>query len=423
MRRSAQLSAALLGVFLLVAAVPPAGAAPVSNDTLSTTSSTGDARKTVRFATYNVGLNRLAQGDLIRDLDTTGNRQAQAIAEVIQTNRPDVILLNEFDHSPGNTAAELFGRNYLGVGQNGHAPIDYPYMYAAPSNTGVPSGFDLDNNGSVGGAEDALGFGAFEGQYGMVVFSKYPIQQDDVRTFRNFLWKDMPGALLPDNAATDALDDWYSDEELNALPLSSKSHWDIPISVGGRTVHVLAGHPTPPVLDGQEDRNGRRNSDEIRFWSDYVTSGAGARYIYDDDGGTGGLERGERFVIMGDQNSDPLDGDSREGSIDQLLQNRLVADPVPSSAGAVEAAALQGGANANHEGDPRLDTADLEDRSAGNLRMDYVLPSRTLPITGSGVFWPLAGRPGSELTGIFPFPTSDHRLVFVDVTVNGSRQR
>ena len=207
MRGPAYYAAALLGVLLFAVSVPPAGAAPASDDAPSMSNGAGDARKTVRFATYNAALNRLAPGELIRDLDTTGNRQAQSIAEVIQTNRPDVVLLNEFDYAPGDTAAELFRGNYLGIGQNGRAPIDYPYMYTGPSNTGVPSGFDLDNDGVVGGAEDALGFGAFEGQYGMVVFSKYPIQQDGVRTFRTFLWRDMPGALLPDNAATDAARD------------------------------------------------------------------------------------------------------------------------------------------------------------------------------------------------------------------------
>ena len=92
--------------------------------------------------------------------------------------------------------------------------------------------------------------------------------------------------------------------------LSSKSHWDVPVEVGGRTVHVLASHPTPPTFDGAEDRNGRRNHDEIRFWADYVRPGAGSGYIYDDAGGTGGLKPGSSFVILGDQNADPLDGDS-----------------------------------------------------------------------------------------------------------------
>ncbi|MHA7209350.1 endonuclease/exonuclease/phosphatase family protein [Arthrobacter sp. MDT1-65] len=416
--------AGLLAAVLLVTGSPAALANPAdhADQSRSVVPGTGN-RQEVRFATYNASLNRLAPGELLRDLGTPGNAQARAVAEVIQINRPDVVLLNEFDYVPGNRAADLFRDNYLGVGQNGKAPLDYPYVYTAPSNTGVPSGFDLNNDGSAGGADDALGFGAFEGQYGMVVFSKYPIETDSVRTFRNFLWKDMPGALLPDNPATDAQGDWYSEDELAVLPLSSKSHWDVPVSIGGRTIHVLASHPTPPVFDGPEDRNGRRNSDEIRFWSDYVTGGDGASYISDDAGAPGGLRRGERFVVMGDQNSDPRDGDSLPDSIGRLLGNRLIQDPQPTSEGATEASALQGGANAGHRGDPAQDTADFEDRAGGNLRVDYVLPSRSLKVTGSGVFWPRAGMPGSELTGIFPFPTSDHRLVHVDVTLNGVRQR
>ncbi|MFJ6002059.1 endonuclease/exonuclease/phosphatase family protein [Arthrobacter sp. NPDC092385] len=422
MRVLAQCSAAVLAVSLLLAPAPAALARP-AEESRTVLPDGGQGQQGVRFATFNASLNRQAPGDLVRDLGTPNDAQARAIAEVVQINRPDVVLLNEFDYVPGNRAADLFNRNYLQVGQNRQDPVDYPYVYTAPSNTGVPSGFDLDNDGGTGGAGDALGFGTFEGQYGMVIYSRYPIQTESVRTFQDFLWKDMPGALLPDNPATDTPGDWYSSAELAVLPLSSKSHWDIPVVVGGRTVHVLASHPTPPVFDGEEDRNGKRNSDEIRFWSDYVTGGAGAAYIYDDRRVAGGLPRGERFVIMGDQNSDPLDGDSLPGSIDQLLRNRLIQDPLPSSNGATEASALQGGANADHRGDPQFDTADFEDRSAGNIRADYVLPSRSLRVSGSGVFWPRVGTPGSELTGIFPFPTSDHRLVYVDVTVNGARQR
>ena len=102
-------------------------------------------------------------------------------------------------------------------------------------------------------------------------------------------------------------------------------------------MHFLVSHPTPPVFDGPEDRNGRRNSDEIRFWSDYITPGAG-RYIYDDEGGRGGLTIGAHFVIAGDQNSDPLDGDSLPGAIQQLIHNpRVNTSSTPDSAGAVEA--------------------------------------------------------------------------------------
>ena len=59
--------------------------------------------------------------------------------------------------------------------------------------------------------------------------------------------------------------------------LSSKSHWDVPIRIGRETVHFLVSHPTPPVFDGPEDRNGTRNHDEIRFWADYVGPTSHAR--------------------------------------------------------------------------------------------------------------------------------------------------
>lgn len=389
----------LVAVSLLVALIP-----------VSAGASSGGV---VRFATFNASLNRFNQGDLASDLSTPDNAQAKAIAEIIQRARPEVLLINEFDYDP--SAVDLFRDNYLSVSQNGAHPIDYPYSFIAPSNTGIPSGFDLDNNGSVGGPNDAFGFGFFPGNFGMVVYSQYPIR--DVRTFQNFLWKDMPGALLPVDPATN--EGWYSDEELEIFRLSSKSHWDLEIDFGSEQVHFLVSHPTPPVFDGAEDRNGTRNFDEIRFWADYVVPSR-SRYIYDDAGTRGGLERGASFVIAGDQNSDPLDGDSIPGAIQQLIEHpRVNATNTPTSNGGVWASETQGGANLTHLSDPAMDTADFSDTAPGNLRADYVLPSRRLGIVDSAVFWPAEGQNFFYLTGVFPFPSSDHRLVWVDVKVPG----
>jgi hypothetical protein len=378
--------------------------------------------RSARFATFNASLNRAADGELVADLSTPDDVQAQAVAEVIQRVRPDVLLINEFDFDAEGLAARLFQRNYLSVGHNGARPISYLYRFVAPSNTGIPSGFDLDNNGSVGGPNDAFGFGGFPGQFGMAVFSRYPILRDDIRTFQRFLWKDMPGALLPDDPATPAAADWYSPEELAVFRLSSKSHWDLPVQVDGKVIHTLVSHPTPPVFDGPEDRNGTRNHDEIRLWSDYVLPSRSS-YIYDDQGERGGLKPGARFVIMGDQNSDPLDGDSVPGAAQQLLENpRVNATRTPASPGGPEQAALQGGANLTQRGDPAFDTADFLDvPGPGNLRADYVLPSKNLRILDGAVFWPLSTDPLFRLVGTFPFPTSDHRLVWVDVRVPGHR--
>jgi hypothetical protein len=391
-----------------------------------------DRDRTIRFATFNASVNRNAEGELVAALSTGEDPQIRNVAEIIQRARPDVLLVNEFDFVPDEQAAELFQRNYLSVSQHGARPISFPFRFVAPSNTGIASGKDLDNDGQVvttpgTGAygNDAFGFGEFPGKFGLAIFSRLPIDRARARTFQHFLWKDMPGALLPDDAATPAPRDWYSPDELDIFRLSSKSHWDVPIDVGhGQRVHFLVSHPTPPVFDGPEDRNGRRNHDEIRFWSDYVTPGAG-RYIYDDNGHRGGLQPGERFVIAGDMNADPVDGDSTQGAIQQLLDNpRINTNDAPTSPGGPEQAALQGGANATQHGDPAFDTADFADTTPGNLRTDYVLPDRFTRIDGSFVFWPLSSDPLFGLVGTFDpallpngngFPSSDHRLVAVDV--------
>ncbi len=387
----------------------------------------------IRIAQFNASLNRNNEGDLVNDLSTPNNPQAQTVAEIIQRVNPDVLLVNEFDFVADGSAAELFRDNYLAVSQNGVPPVNYPFIYLAPSNTGVASGVDLDNNGVVGTtpgtfdyANDAFGFGFFPGQFAQVIYSKFPIDLPNVRTFQLFLWKDMPNSLLLDDPTDNPLTDFYSQEAIDIFRLSSKSHWDIPININGQIVHILASHPTPPVFDGPEDRNGKRNFDEIRFWRDYVTPGLGD-YIYDDVEGpgnpSGGLAPGAKFVIMGDQNSDPNDGDSFPGAADQILGSPLTNTSLtPSSLGGIDAAARQGGANLGQISNPAFDTADFNDNPApGNLRADYVLPSIDLNLLHAGVFWPPEGDPLFPLVGNFDpsfpngFPSSDHRLVWIDV--------
>jgi hypothetical protein len=419
---------AILAGLLILATSVPAGVTAKSD--------------VVRFATFNASLNRGAAGVALSDLSAQGNAQAGAVAEIIQRIRPDVLLINEFDYyaptaaHPDGPLVDAFRDNYLAVGHNGAAPIDYPYSFVAESNTGISSGFDLNNNGVTDATpgdgsygDDSFGFGLFPGQFGMAVLSRFPIDHEAIRTFQHFLWKDMPGAMLPDDPATPAPADWYSPEELAVFRLSSKSHWDVPIDIDGTTVHFLVSHPTPPVFDGPEDRNGTRNHDEIRLWADYINPGPTSSYLYDDDGVFGGLKPSEKFVIAGDQNSDPLDGDSVHGSIQQLLDHPLVNTKVtPSSAGGPYWGDVQDALNDTHESDPLFDTADFSDVATGpfpgpgNLRADYVLPRRNLRIVDAGVFWPVADDPLFYLTGsgtVFPVPSSDHRAVWLDVTVPG----
>ena len=157
------------------------------------------------------------------------NQQIQNIAEIIQRVNPDIILLNEFDHVDKNHENILyFIKNYLGQGQNKQTSINYPYFYQGTVNTGVSVNKNIksDDKDNQPTTNNLHGFGYFEGHYGMVLLSKYPINEKAIRTFQHFKWRDMPGALKPIDPSTKK--PWFSDDVWSKLRLSSKSHWDIP---------------------------------------------------------------------------------------------------------------------------------------------------------------------------------------------------
>jgi endonuclease I len=399
----------------------------LSQVTVNITNTSVATSNSFKVATYNISHYRATSGALITDLATVNATQSQNIARVIQRNNADVLLLNEFDYDAKGEALKRFQENYLEVGQSGEAPVYYPYAFIAPSNTGIASGFDLDNNGTIvttpgatGYGEDALGFGAFPGQYAFVVLSKHPIDTANIRTFQKFLWKDMPGALLPDDPDIAGTGDWYSPAELNVYRLSSKNHADVPVLINGTPVHILASHPTPPVFDAPGaglpwkagvDHNGRRNSDEIRFWSDYVTPASSA-YIYDDTETSaapgGGLAPNSRFIICGDQNSDNNEGDGTDPAIKQLI----------GGIATVGGAAIPANPLVNSTFVPAGGTGPQPDDTAafsGGVRVDYALPSIFgFDTPTGGVFWPGAGDPMSGAVA-----ASDHHLVFVNLTLSG----
>jgi len=362
-------------------------------------------------ATFNVSMEsenyltaeQAVDADVLRQLLTSGeNSQIRNIAAIIQKIRPDVLLLNEFDYIEDPQSGVLaFIRNYLRQSQHGNEPIDYPWFFVATVNTGLPSPYDLNQDGqSTSTEDDAWGYGKYPGQYGMVVLSRFPVDTEAVRTFQHFKWKDMPNALVPLN--TDGAP-WYNNEAWQQLPLSSKSHWDIPVLVDGVTVHVLASHPTPPVFDGPEDRNGRRNHDEIRFWSDYINL-ALSSYIYDDNGRLGGLPDRTGFVILGDLNASADEGDALSQGIDSLLADpRIQSHPAPRSEGA-----------AAHS--PSNSLAAMH-TAVWRMRADYVLPSTAwLELLSNGVFWPPEDHEDHFLVSSRQ-SSSDHRLVWARLRI------
>jgi endonuclease/exonuclease/phosphatase family metal-dependent hydrolase len=366
----------------------------------------------VRVATYNASLYSDQAGGLI-DALAGDSAQARKIAAVLQQVRPDLVLLNEFDYDPAHRAADLFQRRYLEVAQSGGgAALHYPYRYLAPVNTGVPSGLDLDGNGQAGGegrlrGNDAWGYGLHPGQYGLLVLSRYPIDENQARSFQLLRWDALPGALRPLQPGTGQ--PFHSDAVWKQLRLSSKSHWDVPVRTPAGTLHFLVSHPTPPVFDGPEDRNGKRNHDEIRLWSEYLSAGD-KPWLCDDRGRCGGLPAGARFVIAGDLNNDPVDGDGLHQAILGLLEHpRMLRHAAPQSEGGAETALAYASQGLPRHGPPAQVTGDFGPR-AGAMRLDYVLPSIGLRVTGSGVFWPLQGSAGSAIAD-----GSDHHLLWMDL--------
>lgn len=368
----------------------------------------------LRIATVNVSLYRNQAGQLTTELEAGDNEQAKRIAGILQIVRPDIVLINEIDYQDDDAALLSFLKKYLASGQTANdgkklEPLDYPYYFTGPVNTGVDSGMDLNADGKLGSPEDAWGYGRYPGQYAMAVLSRFPIERDAVRTFQKFLWSSLPGAKEPIDPQTNK--PYYPKKVWKRLRLSSKSHWDVPIEVDGRVIHVLASHPTPPAFDGAEDRNGCRNHDEIRFWQHYISpESEDTRWLVDDAGKQGPLANDASFFIAGDLNADPVDGSGIAAGIRGLLALPRVIDPQPKSAGAVTSSRKAGHANETHRGDPALDTSQFTPRSVGNLRVDYCLPSADMKVLQSGVFWPQSDELGGDWV-----EATDHRLVWVDV--------
>lgn len=308
-------------------------------------------------------LSRDGPGLLLRDLLKGDDPQVSAVVHVIRQVSPDIIVLTDFDYDHEQIALTVF-RDQLA-----EAGVDFPYWFSELTNGGMATGRDLDGDGRLGGARDAQGYGWFAGDQGIAVMSRYPIRTQEVQNYSALLWKDLPGANL---TATEA-------SEIGDIQrLSSTVHWVVPIEAGQQTVELLVFSATPPVFDGPDDRNGRRNMDELRLWSLYLDGALGAY--------SGGL-----FIIAGNMNIDPQKGEGRKQGIKAMLADQRVQDPRPAS---------------NAHG---VDTADWDDPVPGDMRVDYVLPSSQFKVTNAGVYWPDDDPRISA--------ASRHRLVWVDVTL------
>ncbi|WP_299298442.1 endonuclease/exonuclease/phosphatase family protein [uncultured Tateyamaria sp.] len=321
------------------------------------------------MGTYNTELQRDGPGLFLRNLARGTDDQIAAVVAVIAEADVDVLALQGIDY---DLTGEALGRLAELTG--------YDHHFALRPNTGMPTGLDMDGDGLLGGPRDAQGYGRFSGQGGMAILSRFPIDAAGVQDFSELLWQDVPGATLPEvNGAP-----FPSVAALAAQRLSTTGHWAVPIAAPGGTFTLMTFHASPPVFDGPEDRNGKRNADEIRLWEQVLT-------------GEVGTPPPGPFVIAGDANLDPVDGSGIKPAIRSLLSSPLVQDVSP-------------------RGQAGTDTVDWRDPMPGDLRVDYVLPSSHWRVLDSGVMWPAPDDPLAETVAT----ASRHRLVWVDLTLDHS---
>lgn len=315
----------------------------------------------LRLAYFNTELQRDGPGLLLRDLQRGKDDQIAAVIDVLTATQPDIVVLQGIDWDlEGRAAAALQDRLSA-------AGLPLPHRFAAAQNGGRASGLDLNGNGRLGEAEDAHGYGEFTGQGGLLVLSRFPIAAAEVQDFTAFLWRDLPGALLPIPGI---------DPDITAQQrLPASAHWVVPVDTGGNGRLWLGTFAAaPPVFDGPEDRNGRRNHDEVAFWRHYL------------DGAFGPVPQG--FVLAGNADQDPDQGDGRREAIRALLARPELRDPIGPGA-----------------------TVDWTDIDVGKLRVTYILPGPEWQVTASGTHWPDAGTPAGATAAL----ASRHRLIWVDL--------
>jgi hypothetical protein len=330
----------------------------------------------VKLATWDAGLTRGGPGYLLRDLGKADDPQIAAAVQVLAALDADVVVLTGMDYDLSGLALAALQDRLKAAGAG------YPFALPLRPNTGVPTGLDLDHDGALNGAGDAQGFGWFPGRAGIAVLSRLPLDAGALRDHSDFLWQDLPGADLPPD---------MTDQAKAVQRLANTGFYDLPVQVEGAALHLLIYAATPPVFDGPEDRNGRRNADETGFWLHYL------------QGELALPAPRSAFVLLGQPNLDPQDGDGNPAQLRALLAGPLLQDPLPRG----QSAHSDRGAR----GDPALDT--WVSKTGWGLRLDYVLPSTDLRVTGAGVLWP---APSDPLTAVLE-AASDHRPVWVTIAL------
>jgi len=318
----------------------------------------------LRIAFYHLDLSRDGPGLPVRDLMRGTDPQIAALVDVIAKATPDILVVQGLDWDLDQRALLAFQERLADQG------LALPVSYFPQPNRGLATGIDLDGDGRLGTEDDVQSFGKFTGANGLALLSRYPLAGAP-RDYTTLLWRSLPDALLPIPGAP------VQAEEV--LRLSTTTHALVPVEVpqiGPVWVGMFAA--TAPAFDGPEDRNGRRNHDEVLFWARLLEGALDAPAPMP-------------LVLVGNANLDPARGDGRRAAIQTLLSHPDLQDPAP-------------------RGDAGLATVEWP-APLGRMRVAYVLPDRSWRVVQSGVIWPGAHDPWLETVTT----ASRHRLVWVDL--------
>lgn len=304
-------------------------------------------RAPLRIATWNADLSRKGPGLLLRDILGDRDPGVAAVVAGLVAVRPDVVLLTRIDLDPDHVALRAL------IDRLAAAGLDYPHYHAPPQNRGLASGIDLDGNGRLAEAEDAQGYGRFQGDGAMAILSRLPL--DPVADHAAFRWRDLPAARLaavPGPARA-------------VQRLSSSAHWVVAVELpdGGR-LHLLAWAATPPLFD-TTGRNADRNHDEAAFWLRLL------------DGELPFAAPAGPLVLLGLANLAPGQGDG--AALATLAHHPRLHPPLG------------------------LATADLR---AGPAALSHLQASRDLRVLAAGIHPP---------AGILATASGRHRLLWVDL--------
>ncbi|WP_292284487.1 endonuclease/exonuclease/phosphatase family protein [Marivita sp.] len=307
------------------------------------------AAQDLRLALWHVPLSRKGPGLLLRDLQRK-EPSLMAIAQALRSADADIIVLTKMDYDATGAAVTELSKM-----------VDGGYTDVLPlrSNAGLPTGLDLDGDGRLGEPEDTQAFGWFPGQEALAVLSRFSLLRSEIRSFNELLWRDIPGSHAE-----------QVDSGLGVQRLSSGGHWVVPVRVptnagGDRVLTLLIGHAGPPVFDGPEDRNGRRNLDELRLWQQIMH-------------GAQGPAPEPPFAFMANTNLDPERGEGNRSAMAEFLADPRVQDPLPGQI-----------------------TAEWD--RPGPMRVSYLLPSSDVGVRAAAV-WP-------------SLPEEQHRLITLDITL------